>query len=226
MVTNSWETDIYSKGRQLNRWPFSDVVADVTRLTAGADRAALSVLDLGCGAGNNVWYFLDAGFQVCGIDISPTAVKVALDRMHELGFDAPDLRVGDFTELPWADCRFDLVVDRGSLSQVTIEDAMKTLSEVNRVLKPGGALLNYNLYGWNNSGREYGLEIAPRSYGHFSGGRFLGGSPFRTFYEKQLIVDLWKPLRVNRLLRHEIVADGSDAVEEHFTVHASKDQVD
>jgi SAM-dependent methyltransferase len=222
MGTNDWETEIYGRGRQVNRWPFSDVVSDVTRLTAGADRSALSVLDLGCGAGNNVWFFLDSGFEVCGIDIAPSAIKIALDRIRALGYPEPDLRVGDIAHLPWSDGRFDLVVDRGTISQVSLEDVEKTLAEVHRVLKPGGIFLSYNLFGWNNSGRSHGLEVAPRSFGGFTGGRFQSKSPMTTFFDKSLIYDLWSPLRVTQLLRHEVTTDGSDTVEEYYTVHGLK----
>lgn len=30
MNNNDWETEIYAKGRQINRWPFSDLVSDVS----------------------------------------------------------------------------------------------------------------------------------------------------------------------------------------------------
>lgn len=221
MADNEWETEIYAKGRQLNRWPFSELVSDVTRLTFDVDRSTLSVLDLGCGAGNNTWFFLDSGFDVCGLDISPTAVQFARDRLRLLGFDGPDLRVGSATQLPWDEGRFDLVVDRGTLCQLVIDDVDKVTSEVDRVLKAGGLFLSYNLLGWNSSDRELGAEFIPRSFHRFTGGR-MAKNPMATFFDESLIADLWKPLRVDRLIRHVLTEPSRGTAEEHFTVHASK----
>lgn len=222
-MSNEWETEIYAQGRQINRWPFSDVVADVTRLTGNVDRSQVTVLDLGCGTGNNTWFFLDIGFEVCGIDIAPTAIATASAYIQSLGLPEADLRVGDIAELPWDASRFDIVVDRGVLSQLTIDNVAKTISEVVRVLKPGGHFLSYNLFGWDNSGRQFGTEVSPRSYAHFSGGRFFGKSPMTTFFDKQLIIDMWQPLRVAELVRHRVTKDESEGLEEYYTVHAVKD---
>lgn len=221
MADNEWETEIYAKGRQLNRWPFSELVSDITRMTLDVDRSALSVLDLGCGAGNNTWFFMDSGFDVCGIDISPTAVQFARDRLRLLGFEDPDLRVGSATQLPWEDARFDFVVDRSTLCQLVIDDVDRTTREVDRVLKPGGRFLSYNLLGWNSSDRNLGQEFAPRSFHGFTGGR-MAKVPIATFFDESLISDLWRPLRVDRLLRHVVTEPGTGMTEEHFTVHASK----
>ncbi len=221
MADNEWETEIYARGRQLNRWPFSELVSDITRLTVDVDRSMLSVLDLGCGAGNNTWFLLDSGFDVCGLDISPTAVQFARDRLRRLGFDGADLRVGSATHLPWDEGRFDLVVDRGTLCQLVIDDVGTVTSEVDRVLKAGGLFLSYNLLGWNSSDRELGEEFTRRSFHRFTGGR-MAKNPMATFFDEFEIAELWKPLQVDRLIRHVVTEPLRGTTEEHFTVHASK----
>jgi len=222
-IGNAWESEIYAKGRQINRWPFSDVVADVTRLTAGLDRSKLAVLELGCGTGNNIWFFLDCGFEVCGIDIAPTAIALASDYVRSFGFSEADLRVGDIAGLPWESDSFDFVVDRGVLSQLTLDDVARTITEVFRVLKPGGRFLSYDLFGWNNSGRQFGVEVSPRSYANFSGGRLFGKSPRTTFFDRELISEMWRPLRVVDLVRHQVVKGEAEDVDEYYTVQAVKD---
>ena len=222
MGTNEWETEVYAKGRQVNRWPFSDLVSDVMRHTAGRDRSGLSVLEIGCGTGNNIWFLLDSGCAVAGMDISPTAVDIARSRITELGFDQPDLRVGSVTELPWETGTFDLVIDRGTLSQLLVDEVAATVREVSRVLKPGGAFFSYYLFGWNCSGRKLGEEFAPRSFRGFSVGRFAK-IPMVTLLDAELIRELWRPLVITELRRHEITVEGTDVVEEYFDVHAVKD---
>jgi len=226
VASSEWETQIYAKGRQINRWPFSDLVSDVMRLSAIADRPMVSVLELGCGTGNNVWFLLDCGFEVSGIDIAPTAIAIARESIRALGFEEPDLRVGHIAELPWQADQFDLVIDRGTLSQVTLDEMGKTIAEVRRVLKPGGMFLSYNLFGMNNSGRHFGVEGAPRSYTSFSAGRFFSKTPMTTFLDAPLVYEMWQPLRIVELLRHEVSKVGLETVEEYFTVHAVKDVKD
>jgi SAM-dependent methyltransferase len=222
MSENKWESEVYAVGRQINRWPFTQLVSDVTRMAARSTISGTSVLELGCGTGNNVWFLLDSGFEVCGIDIAPTAVAIARENSRRLGYK-PDLRVGDIAELPWHAESFDLVIDRGTLSQVTLAEMATTLSEVHRVLKPGGMFLSYNLFGWNCSGRIHGVEVSPRSYADFTGGRFFSNSPMTTFLDAPLIAEMWLPLRIVKLLRHEVSEVGSEEVEEYYTVHATKE---
>ena len=134
--TKDWEEDIYAKGLQLNRWPFSDVVSAVIRATLGKKKDEICILEIGCGAGNNVWFFAEEGFQSYGIDLSPSAIEFGKSYLTSRRVTA-DLRVGDISTLPWDDGTFDYVVDRGALTQIDYDHIEAVLKEVLRVLKPG-----------------------------------------------------------------------------------------
>lgn len=168
--TVDWELDIYANGKQLNHWPFSEVVSDVLNLTLGRDRNMLRVLEIGCGAGNNLWFVAASGFMVAGVDISQTAIKYARKRLDALGYEDIDLVVADMTKLPWSSAYFDIVFDRGSLTQNSYERIKLTLHEIHRVLKPGGHMLAYTLFGLNDDNRNYGVEVSENTYDHFSAG--------------------------------------------------------
>lgn len=141
----TWERDIYSNGRQLNRWPFDAVVSFIYR-HAPKDRPhrEVRVLEVGCGSGNNVWFAAREGFDTTGIDGSATAIEHARGRLAAEGLHA-DLHVVDFTQLPFADASFDLAIDRCALSCVGRSSARRALAEISRVLKPGGRLF-FNPY--------------------------------------------------------------------------------
>jgi len=170
--TVDWEMDIYAKGMQLNHWPYTEVISDVLNLTAGMDRSTLRFLEIGCGAGNNLWFAAASGFQVAGLDMSQTAIDYAKNRLNPLGYPNIELSVGDLTELPWPDDYFDIVIDRGALTQNSYERIRTSLKEVHRVLKSGGFMLAYTLYGLGDHDRKFGVEVAYNTYDHFTGGYF------------------------------------------------------
>lgn len=66
---------------------------EVVRLLAGAGVRSGRVVDLGCGSGQSARRFLDAGYRVMGIDLSPAMIARARERAP-----GADLRVGSFVD--------------------------------------------------------------------------------------------------------------------------------
>lgn len=122
-----WD-EIYQRGEQLNIFPYDHVVSFLAR--AGGR----SALEVGCGAGNNLAAAARFGYQIAGIDQSPTAIGVARSRLPDA-----DLRVGDMRELPWPGNAFDVVIDRAAVG--CLLDSHSALTEIHRVLKQGGWFL-------------------------------------------------------------------------------------
>jgi ubiquinone/menaquinone biosynthesis C-methylase UbiE len=100
-------------------------------------QATAKTLDVCVGAGFNLPHY-PRGIQLSGVDWSPGAIAEATRRAGALGIDA-DLRVGDAARLPYADGTFDTVVCTFSLC--CVPDEWAALSEMSRVLRPGGILL-------------------------------------------------------------------------------------
>lgn len=133
-----WEK-IYSENPDYRSWyPWSEVVSFIFRnAPKSRKRDEISILELGCGTGNNLWFAAREGFRVSGIDISRTAIEFADKRFVNEGL-VGDFRVGDFSQLPFGDQSFDLVFDRGSLSLTHRQGAIDCVREVRRVIKPDG----------------------------------------------------------------------------------------
>ena len=126
--------------REWGKYPAEDLVRTVMRSFGSIDRSKLEVLEIGCGAGANLGFFLNEGFKVAGIDGSPSAIESAGKRLAAYS-EKPDLRVGNFVELPWESNSFDIVVDYFALYANRMDDIRKTLSEIQRVLRSGGKIL-------------------------------------------------------------------------------------
>ncbi|MGW4206962.1 methyltransferase domain-containing protein [Lentzea sp. NPDC004789] len=107
---------------------------DLLRLEPG-----LTVLDLGCGPGADLQAMADAvtaSGRVVGVDIDENMVGTANTRFH----DEPhvEIRLGDGHALPFEDATFDRARMDRALQHVA--DPATVLSELLRVLKPGGLL--------------------------------------------------------------------------------------
>jgi SAM-dependent methyltransferase len=98
------------------------------------------VLDVGCGAGQELWPFLSVrGALAVGIDVAPEVGRVgrALAAAHS-GKTPPVFLRGTAEALPFRSGSFDVVICRLALPY-TDNDA--TVREIARVLRPGGLLL-------------------------------------------------------------------------------------
>ena len=93
-----------------------------------------TVLDYGCGSGDNTVLLAQRGGKVIGVDISPELIEVAEKRMAANALTA-DLRVGSAHDLPLEDNSVDVVFGMAILHHLDLELSAK---EVHRVLKPGG----------------------------------------------------------------------------------------
>ena len=143
-----WE-EKYSKGHA-QRYPWDRVVSFVFRhVPKDVPRNQVKILEVGCGTGSNLWFAAREGYTVAGIDGSRSAIEYAKRRFDKAGLTG-DLRVGDFTQLPFQSDDFHLVIDRGAIVCCGLSAGKKTVDEVHRVLKPGGKFL-FNPYSDKNS---------------------------------------------------------------------------
>jgi ubiquinone/menaquinone biosynthesis C-methylase UbiE len=122
--------------RAWGRWPAEDVVRAVARLR----RAGLRVLEVGCGAGAQLWYLDHEGHRPVGLDVAPAGLDQARTRLADEGAKVPLVR-GDARALPFAGRSFDLVLDVETFAHVPAGGAAPAWAEAARVLVPGGRLL-------------------------------------------------------------------------------------
>ena len=95
------------------------------------------MLEVAVGTGLNIPFY-DAELKVTGVDLSPEMLDIARRRAVDLDHDV-DLREGDAHNLAFDDASFDTVVCTFSLCN--IPDPHQALTEMRRVLRPGGRLV-------------------------------------------------------------------------------------
>lgn len=100
----------------------------------------VEILDVATGTGDLAIEALKTGAKrITGIDISEEMLAVGRNKLKALGLDHQiTLKKGDSEQLEFADASFDVVTVAFGVRN--FENLVKGLSEIHRVLKPGGAL--------------------------------------------------------------------------------------
>ena len=93
-------------------WPWSDLVSYVMRYAKPAGKQT-KILELGCGAGANIPFFLEQGFKYYGIEGSNTIINKLKRKFPKI---KNNLIADDFTKQIQFKEKFDLVVDRAALT--------------------------------------------------------------------------------------------------------------
>ncbi|MGO8749611.1 MAG: class I SAM-dependent methyltransferase [Thermoguttaceae bacterium] len=98
-----------------------------------------SVLDVGCGTGENVLYLAAKGHESWGLDFVPVSIERAKAKTAERGIDAHFL-VGNALELNTLGRQFDTVIDCGLFHTFTDEERPVFVEGLTNVLRSGGLL--------------------------------------------------------------------------------------
>lgn len=102
-------------------------------------RAGQTVLDLGCGAGLDVFVArneIGPEGRVIGVDMTAEMIARARENADRLGLDNVEFRLGEIEHLPVRSGSVDVVISNCVLNLVP--DKQRAFAEIHRVLKPGG----------------------------------------------------------------------------------------
>ena len=107
----------------------------------GALHPGERVVDIGCGAGLDSLIaarMVGVGGSVIGVDMTPAMLEKARASAAKMGFSHVTFREGYAESLPAPDSWADVVISNGALN--LMPDKAAALSEMARILKPGGRL--------------------------------------------------------------------------------------
>jgi len=98
------------------------------------------VVDLGCGSGRHTVFLAQRGFDVIGIDNSPTALRLSREWLTHEGLRAR-LALADMRRpLPLPGGVWDAVISTQVIHHALQDTARGTAREISRILRPGGVL--------------------------------------------------------------------------------------
>jgi 2-polyprenyl-3-methyl-5-hydroxy-6-metoxy-1,4-benzoquinol methylase len=99
-------------------------------------------IDLGCGAGNYAIYLAGMGFDVTGVDISPTAIKMAKENAKKKGVKIDFLVADVLGDLHEVKETFDFAYDWELLHHIFPEERKKYVKNVHEILNHKGRYLS------------------------------------------------------------------------------------
>jgi len=142
-VTSSWEKE-----------------AQEIAITKAGIEEGYKVLDVGCGPGaviTKVAEIIGSSGKVYGLDLSEKMLEEAKKKAQSIGMqDRIELRKADIhEELPFEDDFFDVVISTYVFDLVDTPHISKVLSNMIRVLKPGGKLILVNWTFGEGSHKKY-----------------------------------------------------------------------
>ncbi|ATF88786.1 MULTISPECIES: class I SAM-dependent methyltransferase [Burkholderia] len=126
-----WDLLFISRIRQLARGMAAGTIADIGTATG------VVPVRLAADPAMEGWRFI-------GVDLDPAMLDEGRPRLKTLGIEQRvELRVGDALELPFADGELTMAVGRATLHH--LPDKAKSLTEMFRVLHPGGVALVHDM---------------------------------------------------------------------------------
>ena len=129
---NENDVEVMASGGDLRRQCRAEVLTAAAWSNMGQ---GAKVLDVGCGTGDNLRYIFRDQASFVGLEYAAPTADIA----RKILGDRADIRVGSATAIPFANEQFDLVMCIEVLEHIS--DDGRGMSEIARVLRPGGVLI-------------------------------------------------------------------------------------
>jgi SAM-dependent methyltransferase len=126
---------------ELNRLLGNIDIYLLDQILKGRFSTEMKILDAGCGEGRNTVYFINQGYQIFGIDPNELAIQYCRYQSKSLNpnYDSFRFQIGNLEDIPFHDCSFDSVICSAVLHFAQNEENFwEMISEIDRILKPGG----------------------------------------------------------------------------------------
>ena len=197
--SKEWD-ECYKKKKHLSVWPWSDLISYVKRFVSFKD-SNFKVMELGCGAGANIPFFKSLGVQYYSIEGSKTIVETLWQKFPEY---KNTIIAGDFTrDIPF-DEKFELIIDRGSLTNNTTLAIKNCLKNVHEKLNKDGIFIGIDWISTLHSDYKKGIADSDINTKNFIKTGHLSGYGRVHFSDKQHLLELFSNFKI-KMLEHKII---------------------
>jgi len=164
------------------------------------------IFDVGCGTGKML-RMIDGDYEKHGVDISPSLIDFAKSKDKSSRYE-----VVDSNQLPYENNYFDLVMSHSLLHH--LQDPRQTISEIERVAKPSGAILVRDLCRPDTKEDLQRLYLGYLASGYDKVNRRLFENSLRSSFDYDEWASLFKgDIRPNNLLFYNVAERPAKGVE-------------
>ena len=195
MFSKDWDK-IYKKNKQVNNWPWSELVSYYNRYFKKKNKKNFNVLEIGSGTGPNAAFFFKNNINYRAIEGSYNAIKLQQKKYPKL---KKNFICGDFTKSLKFKDTFNLIFDRGSITHngsIAVQDTIKL---VEKSLKKDGYFFGLDWFSKSHSDYKKGVVTSDKHTKKFNSG-YLSGVGNVHFFDKNEIKKIFKSFQIKELV--------------------------
>lgn len=192
---------IYNKNKHLSQWPWSEVVSICNRYCRKQiNNKSKKILELGFGAGANIPFFLSKPIKYYGVEGSKVIFLKVKKKYKKI---KKNLFNRNFSEKIFKNMKFDLILDRASVTHNNKENIVKIIEEAKNILNKGGLYIGIDWYSQNCS--DFTKKNNSNNYLFLKSGIFknIGGVYFSS---KKDILKFFEDFKILYLSEKNIVS--------------------
>lgn len=193
MFSKEWKK-VYKSKHSKTLWPWSEMISLVSRHTK--EQRKIKILELGCGPGANIPFFLKKKFDYYAVEGSSEAVNLIKKRYPSL---KKKIIVADFTQSIPFKTKFDLIVDRGSLTHNDVLALQNTSQIIDKVLKKKGLIIINDWFSKKDSYAQKGIKVDEYTRNKIQGRfknigkvNFADAKLFKSLFNKYKIIEMYE----------------------------------
>jgi len=177
-ASHPWEAIYRSRGRIFHE-PFLGFGAVAERF---AEQGCRRILDLGCGNGRHVVALRQRGFEVVGVDISQSGLRLTRDWLRDEGLQAGLVCADARRAMPLLAASFDGLFSTQVIHHARLAEVQAAIAEIWRVLRGGG--MAFVSVSGRKDAEETHQEIEPGTFVPLTGPE--AGLPHHIFTEAEV----------------------------------------
>ena len=181
-------------------WPWSELISLYYNNFQLKIKKKIKILELGCGAGANIPFFTKLNADYYGIDGSKTIINLLKKKYPKL---KKKLFVADFTKNIPIDKKFDLIIDRASITCNKKSSIIKSITNLRKKLNNKGLFFGIDWYSSSSTDFKKGLiDEDKNTKKNMKNSIFSNAGSFH-FASKKMMINYFKKFKIISL-NHKI----------------------